>query len=291
MVVLLHGPHSDNADCLKCYKTYKMEIGKGDYRVSSEVDLHRMNSNEFDFGNIRFFSESTPFVICNTTVPRLYVDDKLKERKVLISGTKEKWHGISGEFSLTLPVDSQHGFVYIRGILTDKFGRSPQKLDQLIACWDYAGNLCFTPSRPEEPKQWTLSPIGCVRIFLTLKIEQGSSNDHNSVEIYFTTEDYKPLMRTYKFGHQYKEDILFLYPLLLENQLWGADTIFAVQSDNSPQGYIPVMGLHKLIMKMPRIGYYGSISMVGWVRDSMDKCIPVNQVIAVFDRKGNLIKI
>ncbi|WP_142954202.1 hypothetical protein [Priestia megaterium] len=250
-----------------------------------------MNSNEFDFGNIRFFSESTPFVICNTTVPRLYVDDKLQERKVLISGTKGMWHSISGEFSLTLPVGSQHGFVYLRGMLTDKFGRSPQKLDQVIACWDYAGVLCDTPPQPEEPKQWALDPIGCVRIFLTLKIEQGLSDDHNSAEIFFTTEDYEPLMRTYKFGHQYKEDILFLYPLLLENQLWGADTIFAVRSDTSPTGYIPVMGLHKLIMKMPRTGYYGSISMVGWVRDHMGTILPVNQVIAVFDREGNRIKI
>ncbi|KFF56614.1 hypothetical protein CM50_15340 [Bacillus subtilis] len=214
---MLHNPHSDNTDCLKCYEPYKMDIGKGDYRVSSEVDLYRMNSNEFDFGNIRFFSESTPFVICNTTVPRLYVDDKFKERKVLISGTKGMWHSISGEFSLTLPVGNQHGFVHVRGMLTDKFGRSPQKLDQVIACWDHAGNLCDTPAQSKEQKQWILDFIGCFRIILILKKEYELSNNYNSAEIYFTTEDYEPLMRTYKFGHQYKKDSLFLYPLLLEN--------------------------------------------------------------------------
>lgn len=276
-----------DAFCSNCCINRKTLIGKGDHQITADIDLYQMNSRGYDFGNVLFLSNSTPFVIKNTSISHQYVDDKIVQKNLLVSGTEKRSQCMDMEISLTKAEFSTEGFVYLSGTLSDRYGHSPQPLHQVIACWELNGGECRKIVEPPLPVEIELTPIGIVRVFLRLTAEPGT-NFHNSVELNFMTQDNIRLVRCYKFRSQ-DEDYLYLYPLLTQVKLCGEDAVFVARNDSMPHGYVPLFKVHYIEYTIPLDpNTRGQIRMCGLAACNYGTPFYFDKVIATYDIYGRI---
>ncbi|WEA41656.1 hypothetical protein [Lysinibacillus fusiformis] len=270
------------ANCL----TY---ISRGDHEIISEVELHRINSEHYNFAYVRFRRGNRYFTIAGTSDTGVYLDDRHSlKRTWLYDAWNDRLQSITATLTLSFNAEEKTGNVVLTcHPLSDRYGRSKQLLKYTIAEWDANGVMCKM-HLPEDKKQFPLKAKGNVQLYLNLTKVDGSAT-YNSAEVYFTTletDNTRPLIREYKFLHQVEADTIFLFPQHCKELLDHDDRLFVVKEEQSDRGYIPLLQVKKMILTLPTAGSLGTILMRGRLLDQENG--EFEEVIASFDPFGNV---
>ncbi|MEF2965600.1 hypothetical protein V3851_07130 [Paenibacillus sp. M1] len=233
-------------------------IGKGDHEIEAIVYLYSLGGYEIDLIKVQFRKKSSFMMVQGTSETRVLLDqDKLEQDACFVSGLRDCPQTFRVRISYVPDVGKTGGRVFVQGILTDHFGRSPQSLTYLIAEWiGFTLDCSDTAGIPKNIER--THECGPLKIFVDIH-QNVPGGFLNVAEIFFSdlsTNTY--LVRDYKQGSR-NEDPLILFNQNIEEH----DVLLCPVNGIHSKSRVQLVWIRSIDLFIPQFNVCGKLCIDG----------------------------